>query len=73
MGGILITNANMATSASKTFLGLLIQGAEIMCVQFWAPACPCCCQGHLTAASGKRNLRGMGLTQGTGIVLVWVM
>ena len=40
MGGIFITNANMATSTSKTFLELLIQGAELMSVQLWTPACP---------------------------------
>lgn len=40
MGGIFITNANMATSTSKTFLELLIQGAELMLVQLWTPACP---------------------------------
>lgn len=54
MGGVFITNANMATSTSKIFLELLIRGAELMLVQLWTPARPLL-PATPAAVNGKRN------------------
>lgn len=58
----------MATSTSETLLGLLIGGAGIMRGQLGAPACPAAAKG-----TPLKTTWGMGLSQGTGAVLVWMM
>jgi len=60
----------MATifATSETLLGLLIGGVGIMWGQLGAPACPAAARG-----TPLETTWGMGLSQGTGAVLVWMM
>lgn len=62
MGGIFITNANMATSTSKTFLELLTQGAMLISGQLWTPACPAAASNMLQLMEWVSHRgRGLGL------------